>query len=358
MRKRLWQLHSWLGLFAGLGLIVIGLTGSLLVFHEEIQAALTPELVRVEPVPSGRRPADALLADANRQLPGHEVAGWGFHHDDPHAADVLYIRKHGSPEWLVATLNPYTGDVLASPRAGASTFTGWLLDLHYAFLADHAGMFVVGLFGVVLLLLGLGGVYLYRDFWRSVFTLRWNRGRRILFSDTHKFIGITTVVFNILLGFTGAWWNLTHLLGHWTEGHDDDAPAPSVRLYAEPLAFDALLADASARIPGFRANYVSFPYEPGGPFVFYGATPGGVLQSPYGSMVSYDGRTTGFLGAHDLREAGAWARIVDAFTPLHYGTFGGLPVKILWAIGGLAPGALAVTGFVIWRLRTRRRPAP
>lgn len=357
MRKRLWQFHSWLGLLAGLGLVVTGLTGSLLVFHEEIEALLNPGLVRVEPAPAGRLPAAALLAAAHRQLPGHEVAGWLYPFEEPRDADRLYVRKHGAPGWFVATINPYTGGLLASPRLGTSTFTGWLLELHYAFLAGHTGAFVAGLCGLALFLLGLSGVYLHRDFWKHLLTLRLGRGRRILFSDIHKFVGITSVAFNLILGFTGAYWNLTHVIGEWIQGHDDEKPAPAVRLYAEPLDLDALIADTAQRIPGYRARFVSLPSEAGWPVTFYGSAPGGFLTGPYGSTVGYDPQTHAFKEAHDIRQAGLWARIADTFTPLHYGTFGGLPVKILWCLGGLTPGVLALTGFLLWRLRQRRAPA-
>ena len=356
MRKRLWQFHSWLGLVAGLGLIVIGLTGSLLVFHDDIEALLNPGLVTVTPASAGRLSASELLVSAQRQLSGHEVAGWLYQLDEPGQADLLYVRKHGSPEWLVATANPYTGELLASPRLGTETFTGWLLDLHYQLLADHAGAFIAGLLALGLFLLGLTGIYLYRDFWKNFFTFRWGRSRRILFSDIHKFVGITSVAFNLILGFTGAYWNLTHIIGHWIQGEDDEKPATAVRLYAEPLDLDALIADTARRIPGYRTRFVSLPSEQGWPITFYGQAPGHFLTGPYGSTVSYDPQTHAFKEAHDIRQAGLWARIADTFTPLHYGTFGGLPVKILWCLGGLTPGILAITGFIMWRLRRRSRP--
>jgi uncharacterized iron-regulated membrane protein len=355
MRKRLWQFHSWLGLIAGLGLIVIGLTGSLLVFHDDIEAALNPEFVSVTPAPAGRLPAAELLVSAQRQLPGYEVAGWLYQLDDPEQADLLYIRKHGAPEWLIATVNQYTGQILASPRLGTETFTGWILDLHYQLLADHTGAFIAGLLGLALFLLGVTGIYLYRAFWKNLLTFRWNVSLRILFSDTHKFIGITSVAFNLILGFTGAWWNLTHIIGHWIEGEDDEQPAAAVRFYAEPLNLDALIADTGRHIPGYVARFVSLPTEEGWPITFYGEAPGHFLTGPYGSTVSYDTQTHAFKEAHDIRKAGLWTRIADTFTPLHYGTFGGLTVKILWTLGGLTPGALAITGFIMWRLRQRQK---
>ena len=357
MRKRLWQLHSWLGLAAGLGLLVIGLTGSLLIFHEELELVFNPEMVRAEPTSAGRLPLDTLLGHAQRQLPGHEVTGWLPQYEAPRLADVLYVIERGHNEWLIATLDPYTGKLLASPRLGTTTLTGWLLDLHYAFFADNVGLAIAGLFGLMLCGLGVTGVWMYREFWKSFLTLRWGRGARILFSDLHKFTGITSVVFNLLLGFTGAYWNITHVAGHMIDG---DPPQPKIeqRLYAATLSLDNLARDAAQCLPGFRGNFISLPSNPAAPAViFWGAIePRGPFTGPYGSTVSYDPQTGAHTATTDLRAAGLWTRIADTFVPLHYGTFGGLTVKILWSLGGLTPGLLAVTGFLIWR--RRRQPTP
>lgn len=356
MRKRLWQIHSWLGLFAGLGLLVIGLSGSLLVFREEIETLVNPQMVRVEPTPAGRLPLDTLLADAQRQLPDYEITGWLLQYDSPRMADVLYVIKRGENEWLIATQDQYTGRLLASPRLGTTTFTGWMLDLHYAFFADNVGLAVVGLLGVVLCVLGITGVWIYREFWKHVFTLRWGRGARLLFSDVHKFVGITSVVFNLILGFTGAWWNIAHVVGHMIYG-DPPQPVIAQQLYAPSLSLNALTQDAATRIPGYRANFISLPSVPAAPAItFYGTIePRSRWTGPYGSYIAYDAKTLAHTATTDLRTAGLWGQIYDMFTPLHFGTFGGLPVKILWTIGGLAPGILGVTGFLIWRSRRRRK---
>lgn len=354
MRKRLWQLHSWLGLLAGLGLLVIGLTGSLLVFHDELEILVNPTLIRVEPSAAGRLPLDRLLAEANRQLSGYEITGWTLREPaEARYADVLYVIRHGSDEWLVATLDPYTGRLLASPRNGTATLTGWLLELHYAFFSDHAGIFVAGLFAVMLCALGVTGLWIYRGFWKTFFTLRWGRSARILFSDLHKFTGIGSVAFNLLLGFTGAYWNLTHAIGEWTS---NVPPPPKMehRLYADTLSLQALTTDAAQRLPGFATHFISLPYAPAAGVILWGAVePRPALRSAYGSTVAYDPQTGAHTATTDLRAAPIWTQIVDSFRPLHFGTFGGLPTKLLWCLAGLAPGFLAVSGFVIWRLRRR-----
>lgn len=359
MRKRLWQLHAWLGLFAGIGLLVIGLTGSMLVFRDEIDGRANPAATRVAPHASGRLPLDRLLADVQRQLPDHRVTGWRVRPpEEAGRADVLYLLRRGTDVWHHAMLDPFTGQLLTGPQTGTATFTGWVLELHYALLADHAGAFAAGLLGGVLCVLGLTGLWLHREFWKHLLTLRWRRGARILFSDLHKTIGVASVGCNLLLGFTGAYWNITHILGHWL-GVEPDQPRLLRPLHAATLSADAMVREAAERIPGFRANFLSFPTQPGAGVTLYGAVPStNPFRGPYGSVVEFDPRTGALRSTFDLRAAGAWAQLVDSFRPLHFGTFGGLPVKILWALGGLAPGALAVTGAMIAWSRRRSRPRP
>lgn len=359
MKKRLWQIHSVLGLIAGLGLLVIGLTGSLLVFRNEIDALVAPDIMRVEPTAAGRLPWKALASAAERAWPEHHVTGFGPR-TDPGLADLVYLKKKDGDEFQAGTLNPYTGAALSGPLTPETTFTGILLELHYTWFADHAGMLVTGFFGVFLCLLGITGVWIYRGFWKTIFTLRWKRGARILFSDLHKFTGITSVVFNLILGFTGAYWNLTHIamegLGH------EEPPASAAGGFAwnRELSLDALADSSATALPGFKACWVSFPEKPEETITFWGRVPGlSFLASDYGSQVAFDQQGGAVKATVDIRQSGWWMIFTDTFRALHYGTFGGLPIKLLWSLLALAPGILAVTGFLIWQRRraSRRRPA-
>ncbi|MFN6526321.1 PepSY-associated TM helix domain-containing protein [Nostoc sp. ChiSLP03a] len=48
-------------------------------------------------------------------------------------------------------------------------------------------------------------------------------------------------------------------------------------------------------------------------------------------------------------------RVLNSFTPLHYGTFGGLPTRILYIFVGLAPLILFITSFVMWKHRYKTK---
>jgi uncharacterized iron-regulated membrane protein len=61
------------------------------------------------------------------------------------------------------------------------------------------------------------------------------------------------------------------------------------------------------------------------------------------------------LQIQDSRTAKLGDRVINSFAPMHYGTFGGIWTRILYVFVGLAPTALLVTGFIMWRYR--KQPA-
>lgn len=357
MQKRLWQIHSWLGLIAGLALLLIGLSGSVLVFREEIEATFYPQHSVVEPTKFGRLPIDDLVEIVHGHLPQYGITGWE-RSDDPRRADSFFVKPLGGTKYQIAMVNPYNGEVLASPISPRQTLIGWMLELHYSFFADHTGLFIAGLFATMLCLLGVTGVWLYRGFWKNFFTLRWGRSARIFFSDAHKMIGISSVAFNLLLGFTGAYWNLTHVIGHWVEGHTDEEIVMTQQPVIQGYSLASLIDLATQKMPGFHTGYISLATTPTEDVTLWGhIAPRGLFTGPYGCNAFFDAKTGAIKSFADIRQGNLWTRFVDTFTPLHFGTFGGLPVKILWGLGGLTPGLLAVLGFLIWRTRQRTTPS-
>ena len=63
--------------------------------------------------------------------------------------------------------------------------------------------------------------------------------------------------------------------------------------------------------------------------------------NPFLSMgsgsVSFDAQTGAVTRMDDVRTRGLWAQCEDMMGPLHYGTFGGLPIKLLWCLGRTLP---------------------
>jgi uncharacterized iron-regulated membrane protein len=354
MRKHVWKFHSWLGLAAGLGLLIIGLSGSLLVFRHEVDALLGQAAPRVTPQPA-HASLDTVVAALLARYPDLEIFSWygSDRPDEPHRISGTLASTRAEFDIL---FNPYTGALLEKPQ-GQSGFTNWLLNLHVSLLLSTPGVVLAGLFAAALVLSGLSGAYLYREFWKRFFTLRWRASGRILFSDLHKFIGISSVAFNLILGFSGAWWNLPAVRDLFARSAGEDAPAKPA-LPPLPMPLEEMKASAQKQLPGFQPRALRYPSDGDNFYNVRGGVPTwNLFASGWGDEVHLDPATGTVTRVLELHQAGVWAQFEDMLTPLHFGTFGGLPIKLLWCLGGLTPGILGVSGFLIRRSRVPPRPA-
>lgn len=81
--------------------------------------------------------------------------------------------------------------------------------------------------------------------------------------------------------------------------------------------------------------------------------------------IAMDLRTQEVIGQHDGRALDVHQRIAEMADPLHFGSFGGWPIRLLWFIAGALLTGLCFTGVYLYGLRTvdslrsaaRRRPA-
>lgn len=357
MKKRLWQIHSWLGLICGLGLILIGLTGSVLVFHKEINATLYGEINAADYNPASPRLAlGEQLSQVRSQFPEFWVSGWLLNRD-PESRDIAYMKPRGTDDWHKLRVDQYTGEIPGQPLSYRDTLHGWFVDLHYTLFADHIGMVITAVLALGLIALSVTGIWIYRSFWKNLFRLRWGNSLRIFCSDLHKAIGISSVPLNLILGFTGAYWNITHLL-HELEEHAHEEEHAIMMPLEDTLPIEQLMATATDRWSVFRINYIYFPTDQDPNIYFYGSNHfDSPFLSPYGSWMGVNSQTGEIAVENDLRETGLWALIVDAFEPFHFGDFGGLFTKIIWCLAGLAPGVLAISGSLIFFARRAKSRA-
>jgi len=355
VRKLFWRLHSVAGLLAGLGLVVVGLTGSVLVFHEELDALFRPAQTRVQ-VSGPRLPLETLVARVEREAPGRAVVGWDLKPHDPGAADGVFVMPFGTRDWQYLTIDPYTGRLLCQPQDYRATFKGWLLELHKELFLKDAGVLITGLLGAALCFLGLSGLYLYRRFWKTLFRLRLKASFRMISGDFHRLVGVWSTGFNLLLGFTGAYWNLGNVVEYLKKPHAvaSDEVLFYNKLFPADLPIQEMLTRAEREIPGFETHYVSLPWAPGGPFTLWGKKADAAwIRSPHGSQVAFDSSDAHLLSTNDITRAGWWQQTVDTFKPLHFGNFGGIPSKIFWSLGGLTPAMLCLSGMSIWWQRRK-----
>ncbi|GHF84435.1 PepSY-associated TM helix domain-containing protein [Thalassotalea marina] len=354
MKKTLHLWHRYLGLFIAIPLIIISLTGSILVFKEEIDHLIMPELATVNAQPGTRLSYDLLRNKLNQQLTHYEIGSWEVF-DDGKTADRVYVIKHGTKDWYKVYLDQYQGIVRSAPVAVDFYLTDWLLDLHYKFLIGDTGLWFTGLASLILMFMGISGLTIYRQFWKKFFTLRLKLKRTVLFSDIHKLVGIWSAPILLVIGFTGVYWNISEIIHHELEHSDEEHHLITGRLYNHDLSLDTMVNTSISQMGGFRPTYILFPYEPELQISLFGEVSDiSVVTSEYSSTVNFDKQSGKQLPNYDIREAPLFLAVVDSFRKLHFGYFAGLTSRIIWCIIGLTPLIFAITGTYLWL--KRRKP--
>ena len=365
LRQRWVTVHRWLGLAAGLLFAVMGLSGSVLVYYQELDQLLNPALVL--PQDEGAiQPMSSILAAARARAAGrfvHSVypAGPDFpvHHVwlTPSAADQSRMW-----EMLV---DPRSARVLGERRAvpvfapDRATLMNTIYTLHYDLFAGRVGATLVGIIGLMLLGSAASGLVLWwprGGKWRQALTLkRGARGHR-LHVDLHRLAGGYGAALLILAAFTGVCLvfpeQVTALFPH-------DRPAPaaprSTRAAARPIDADTVLATAQAALPGARASLLWLPGAAGADWRVALRLPRGMLLADDRAELDIDPRSGAITRRSPRPRGDAAARFLAWQLPLHNGTALGEAGRVLMCVAGLLPSLLLATGLSIYARKRRAR---
>jgi len=377
--KTLFRWHLWLGLISGVFLFLIGLTGSVAVFAEEIDWLVIPPL-RVQPTPiESRVDADVLMTQLHTRYPQARVSSLTLSQRPSfaHTANVKVPQPDGRRRSAVVFLDPATGEIRGERRpTGGYTASVYqfIRQSHVRLLMGFWGRVFVGVFGVTLSLSCITGIWIYRGWIKKLFQLKLQGGWRSRkpWAELHKFIGVWSLIFNLLIGLTGAVLGLENLTNKLSQTWF--APAKSVSKKTpepkpttlptpegEPLGVSALLAHAHRAFPDLKVRTISFPANAANPVVLRGGVPNILVADSHVrsansiALNSITGETERIV---DGRKTNFWRRVYWSFDPLHFGYFGGMLTKIIWFILGLTPGTLAITGAVMWWRRRSRASRP
>ncbi|UYZ60607.1 PepSY-associated TM helix domain-containing protein [Hymenobacter latericus] len=358
LKRRLFSLHSWLGLVCGAFMLVFFCTGALMVFREELNKQLHPELFRVA-VGERRLSYDELYRRAKAAEPAAQF--YSFRHVPQAPNEALEIRIYEKQEPGRLFVNPYTGQVLGK---SFGSFTDQLIILHYSFFLGKLGEALAGTFAIALLGSVLTGFVVYRKHLLDALLLRtpirWKNWRTAS-SGLHRVLGSWALLFNVVLAGSGLWmsWDAFDLKKIFA----DDKEKKEKALPAVAANLDALIAEAQRQEPGLELVRVNFPRKPDAPVTVLGRAPGSAwLWGRTASKVEFSNQAGAaqlkkVFRERDLRPA---ERFDFALRTLHYGQYGGLAIKIIYSLLALSSAVITLTGFLLWwrRRRPARRPAP
>lgn len=332
-----------MGLIAGVLLLLLSITGSMLVFSDEIDHAQYANAYHVTPEAQSS-PLQELMQDARQALPGNPYL---FFVRLPQAANesIVLRAEYAADHKVYVFLNPYTGKILQQ-YSNTDHLTGYVLYLHFTLLSGKTGATIVLIAAIALFLSVLTGIFIYRNAIVKVLIFRvkleWkNRTRR--WRNLHRILGVWALLFNLLISFTGFMMELKVL---------DSRKNPKASFEAVPFTgdYEPLLEKAKASIPGFEIMGVRPPKKAGDPLRILGHAHESAFFGEYSSSVFIDANGN-IKKTVNFSKASFGDKFNACIAPLHFGNYGGIALKIIYSLLALTPGVLSVSGFLIWYRR-------
>lgn len=348
---RAWSwVHKWSSLVSTAFLLMLCITGLPLVFTHEIEHVLMEEAWTPARPDGPKLTLDQVLETALARKPGEVPAFMSFDEDRP-VVNVTSVQPGDKAGVYSFQPIDHTSGEPAPPVAGHPVME-FLLQLHTDMFLGLAGMLFLGAMGLLLIAALVSGVVLYAPFMRRLpfGTVRASKRARTRWLDYHNLLGAVTAAWVLVVGATGVVNTLaTPIVGYWK----NTALKELTQAYDSPVApgqrssLQAAVDKAKTALPDKELQFVAFPgsdYSTDHHYAvfFHGKTP---LTKHLTTPALIDART-GELAA--IAPTPWYVKTLSLSQPLHFGDYGGLGLKIVWALLDIATIVILASGLYLW----------
>lgn len=207
LKKTFFQIHWFMGITAGLILSIMGVTGAIYSYEQQILKWINTDSYVVHAENRDKlSPAELYThfqqVDPNIQINSITIA------KDPTASSTINIVKEGARKGYNMMVNPYSAEVL--PEIKGQGFFQFVQQLHRNLTVGPVGKQITGACTLMLIFFVLSGLYLR---WPKKHSLKqWLfvkpklKGRNFLW-DLHAVVGTWAVIFYLQLACTGLYWS-------------------------------------------------------------------------------------------------------------------------------------------------------
>ncbi len=352
-KQHLIAAHSFTGLITGFFIIALSLSGTLLVFRDNIDALQKPRVGLYE---KNKKilTVNSCYAIIKQQYPNAAISNCTV----PDKASSLFSFTIYDTSYQKGTkalqlfLHPQTGSILKI-RGGSedigNNFMSWLSAFHSSFHAGKTGEWLLGFFAIVFLLSIITGIILYR---KNIITV-------LLFKKTvwkkdnlHQIIGTWALLFNLMIGITGFWMQrYVFKKEFYTVSTWVNTIKPSPKLF---FNFDSAYAGVQKTNPDFTGYVIYFAQNTKGKTAIYGSnkTNAYIHSKKFADVIFLD--STGAVAkTRFINEISAADRYDIINSQLHMAKYGGTTIKTIYGLFGLSSALLSITGFVLWLKRRK-----
>ena len=373
LRKLTGKIHLWLGMLSGIIVFILGITGCIYAFVEEIKPLVYADKYFVTPSKNAGLPLSRLLKTAqgsygaNKPVSAIEI----FNSKERSLRFRAYKESNDPGIWYwdrkeyyeSVFISPYSGEILAFENSEFEFFR-IILFLHWSLLlSNEIGQPIVGIATIIFIISLITGLILWKPknkkaarqrYWfRWKSTTKWRRKNY----DFHNILGFYSLAFSLLIGVTGLVWAFSWFddsvqwLANTGKAYSRPAPVFSDTLNNKSdLPIDRIFSHVSLKHPDAEAYYVYFPVSKQGVI--------NVLiknQEVYNGVTEqYDQYTGTLLKTHYFTDQSRGEKLRDLNYDIHTGGILGLPGKILAFFASLIAASLPISGFLIWWGRCKR----
>ncbi|WP_421988838.1 PepSY domain-containing protein [Roseococcus sp.] len=372
IRSFLFTLHWFIGITAGTVLMVVGITGAMMSFEDELLLALNRGVMTVEARAEPVLAPEALVAALAPQRPGR-VTFLVLQAEPGRAVRASVVppvaegtTQRGTAVWL----DPYDGRILGAGR-GEATFR-FIREIHRWLAWGDIGRSITGISAICLVVLAASGLYLRwprRPLdWRNWFALRFALRGRTLFWELHSVLGTWVLPLYLLAALTGLTWSYTwYRDAVWTlagvpipqragAAADGGGGGGRARPQGQALDLGAVWAAFGTAVPGGYSRVIlRMPAQPGQPLRVTYLDPAPPNSRATNTItLAPDGRVREHT-RYDAMPLGH--QLVTARLALHTGEYFGLGGRIAMAVAALLMPLFGVTGWLLYLGRRRQKRA-
>ncbi|PUA18034.1 sulfite reductase flavoprotein subunit alpha [Glaciimonas sp. PCH181] len=395
-KKILFQLHWFIGITVGTLLMLIGLSGAILSFREELLDLLNPGVLSIASNTGTPLTPDQLVLHVQAAQPGKRIAQVTVYADPRTTARINFAPEPGMKRGELAYVNPLTGAVLQGLQGNdffkfIERFHRWLL------LPQEIGKVLTGSFALCLIFMALSGLYLRWPrrplAWRNWFKVNFALTGRAFLWNLHSVVGTWALVMYLVLSLTGLYWafdwfkdGTNQLLGEnqsakqmqpkQAEGKKKsgagDADQASGRRQKRDGADAAdgnnadqtpALAQAwqvflqeSAKTGGYSTARLRLPERAGKP-VQINYLDSNPPHERARNQMSVQPLTGNVIELDRYADKSAGGQLISSVYSLHMGSYFGLTGRILMTFAGLGLPLFGITGWMLYLDRRRKKRA-
>ncbi|WP_312151724.1 sulfite reductase flavoprotein subunit alpha [Pseudomonas sp.] len=373
VKKSLFQLHWFFGITAGLVLALMGTTGAIWSFQEELLRLFNAEVLKVQVRQEGVLPPAELVRRVEAAQ-GDKVSMLWVDTREGNAARVFFTPPPGQRRGELRYADPYTGELKG--EVAGEDFFNLMLNLHRFLTIGDTGRQITGACTLLLIFFCLSGLYLRWPRkalnWRTWLTLDWAKKGRAFNWDLHAVAGTWCLLFYLLFALTGLFWSyewyrdgLNRLLADAPaageqhkrgEGRGRHGPQ-KVDNNAPPLVvdYDAIwsnLKDAAG--PGLTTYNLRLPPAGGQPATLFYMLENAAHERALNTITLYPA-TGQITRLERYADKSFKAQLLQSVYALHVGSYFGLPGRIIVTLASLSMPLFFVTGWLLYLDRRRKK---